>query len=64
MTRTINRVRPPKQERKNLALLRQLAPKFKIDKRGTYNRRILLDYTFKGYNYMFHATKGWRKRKA
>jgi hypothetical protein len=64
MTRTVSRTKPRATKASSLHLLRQLAPRVKILKKGAPNRRVILDYTFGSYNYMFHATKGWRKRRA
>lgn len=63
MTRSVSRVKLRKTKAENLLLLKQLAPKRKIQAKGKYNRRITIDYTFGKYNFMYHATKGWRKRR-
>lgn len=36
--------------------------KRKIDPKGYVNRRILVDGKFGEYDYILHATKGWRRR--
>jgi hypothetical protein len=33
-------------------------------RKGSYGRRIIKTYTLDGYEYQYHATKGWRVRRA
>jgi hypothetical protein len=55
--------------KKNLNEFRKLAQsqtfgvsKRKIDPKGVINRRIIIDGQFGDYDYILHATKGWRRR--
>jgi hypothetical protein len=35
----------------------------KLPKKGTFNRKHIIDEDVGNYNWMLHATKGWRRRK-
>lgn len=63
------RVKPRNTKPQNLNALRKIArgnPKtFRrvIGPKGQYNRKVLIDAQIGEHDYMFHATKGWRRRR-
>lgn len=69
MTRSVSRIQARNTKPENLNELRKLARskhttfRHNIGKKGIYNRRILIDATFGQHDYIFHATKGWRRRR-
>lgn len=69
MTRSVKRIAVRNTKASNLHLLMKLAQsstntrRRHIGKKGIINRRILIDATFGQHDYIFHATKGWRRRR-
>lgn len=70
MTRSVSRVKPRNTKAHNLNELRKLAQahpsrafRRKIGAKGAINRKHLIDAALGRYDFIFHATKGWRKRR-